>query len=182
MKRLKKPLSVILATVLILSCFSVGFTAIAASPSELAELAEAIKAHPDVSNLSKYSVSNNSVTVSSDTSGAIWNAAEKFYAAALSTAVLNTPGDRNDSVDNNVGPEVIATLRNQLNDEAYFTAEEYASYNVNTLIQYFAGNPYNIRETGSTSSLSAQNCTFTVNVHLRLHFCPTHRLTMFPHP
>ena len=62
MKRLKKPLSVILATVLILSCFSVGFTAIAASPSELAELAEAIKAHPDVSNLSKYSVSNNSVT------------------------------------------------------------------------------------------------------------------------
>ena len=81
--------------------------------------------------------------------------------------MFNTAGNRNDNTDNNTGVEIIATLRNQLNNEAYFSAEEFASYNVNTLVNYFAGNPTSTREVGSTSSLNAFSAVFTVNRTLK---------------
>ena len=148
MKNLRKPLSVFLAVLMLMSVFSAGFMGYAYTTSEINAINTAFGRSPGITNAT-WNNAANATTVSGNHN--VWLAAEAYYAAARSTAKINNAGSRDNVTANNTVTKVSATL-----EAAITTNKSYA--------KRFAGNPIGYEDSAlENTNPSAKNTTFKVS-------------------
>ncbi len=181
MHQLKKPVSVLLALLFVLSAVTVAFTALAAP--DYTGLATALK-KPGVKNGATgkdvndkdytiaYTVGGNSVKVN-DPTGNIWKAAEIYFNAAKDLLQIENRTDgaivsANDPFYRRTARNIGTAIYNTLNTSTYFTTNPSAAdINLSDMMaNWFSGNPdiYNTGtdKDGTNDTKGAQTSTFAV--------------------